>query len=313
MKLIDIENKEQLDSFVKAKADCKGAEFLQSFDWGEIKKGQGEKIVRKGVLTDDGLEAIATLIKRPVFFGLHYWYIPRGPLGDELAMKTLLGDLKKDNRCVFIRIEPLRELIGRKAIDLQPKKTLLLDLGISEEELLKRMHQKTRYNIRLAEKKGVEIIEGDINDFDGFWELMKLTGKRDAFRLHGKQHYYDLLKYGKENIKIFFAKYNDKYIATAMFSSWGDKVTYLHGASDNSFRNVMAPYLLQWNVIKTAKRKGYIYYDFFGVDEKKWPGVTRFKLGFGGRVESYAGTFDYVCRPLLYLVYNITRKIRRMI
>jgi len=138
---------------------------------------------------------------------------------------------------------------------------------------------------------------------------MSLTSERDAFRLHDASHYRGLLK--AENIKLFFASYKGKNIATALICFYKNRVTYMHGASDNEARNLMAPYLLQWTVIKKARQESYKYYDFYGIDEKKWPGVTRFKLGFGGFVKDYPGTCDFVFRPLIYNLYEILRKLRR--
>jgi lipid II:glycine glycyltransferase (peptidoglycan interpeptide bridge formation enzyme) len=85
----------------------------------------------------------------------------------------------------------------------------------------------------------------------------------------------------------------------------------MHGASASKYRNVMAPYLLQWHAIKLAKNLGYKYYDFYGVDEDKWPGVTRFKKGFGGREVNYPGTFDLIFNRRWYSVYRMVRKARR--
>jgi len=187
----------------------------------------------------------------------------------------------------------------------------MLDLKKSKEELLSDMHQKTRYNIRLAKKKGVEIIEGGADDFDDFWNLINKTADRDRFRIHTKEYYKKMLSV--DFVKIFFAKFAGKIIATGIFSFYGDTVTYMHGASDNEHRNVMAPYLLQWELITRAKEKGFKYYDFYGIDDKKWPGVTRFKKGFGGFEKRYPGTFDMVFSQIWYNVYNILRKIKRLL
>jgi len=142
---------------------------------------------------------------------------------------------------------------------------------------------------------------------------MALTGGRDNFRLHGAAHYKNLLTVAPDFIKLFLAEYRGRNIAAGFFCFWGDKVTYLHGASDNEFRNVMAPYLLQWFLILAAKKEGYRYYDFYGLDEKKWPGVTRFKLGFGGRTVEYPGTYDVIFNSAGYRIYNLARKIRRLV
>jgi lipid II:glycine glycyltransferase (peptidoglycan interpeptide bridge formation enzyme) len=139
---------------------------------------------------------------------------------------------------------------------------------------------------------------------------MSMTGERDAFRIHDKKHYKNMLG-ASENIKLFFATYEGKNIAAGLFCFFGNRVTYMHGASDNEARNLMAPYLLQWEIIKRAKKEAYKYYDFYGIDEKKWPGVTRFKVGFGGFVKEYPGTYDFIFRPAIYNFYEQLRKLKR--
>jgi lipid II:glycine glycyltransferase (peptidoglycan interpeptide bridge formation enzyme) len=331
--------KKAWDAFIASASSPRktaGAEFLQSWQWGETLKAEGEEILRVGIRKKGKADyssvcLAATLIKKSLGAGYFYWYAPRGPIGaragqiagdrvitDKEAAEFFLAAVKKiDRRALFLRLEPkdnpaarARGMIKETAA-IQPKKTLLLDLTADEEELLAAMHQKTRYNLRLAEKKGVKIKRGSAADFREFWRLMNLTGERGAFRLHGAAHYKNLLNADKDFIKLFFAEYQGKNIAAGLFCFWKDKVTYLHGASDNEFRNVMAPYLLQWSVIKDARENGYRYYDFYGIDEKRWPGVTRFKQGFGGREVNYPGTFDAVYRPVLYYLYNFIRMISR--
>lgn len=318
--------KEELDSFIKQAADERGAEFLQSWLWGALASTDEADIRRMGVRHNDGkgIVAAATMIRKKLG-SYSYWYAPRGPifsagLPDERrkeAITCLIRELRMiDPRAAFFRVEPpvainVERLKMQKTIELQPKKTLIVDLERKEEDILKGMHQKTRYNINLAAKKGVEIWEGNIADFPEFWRLMGLTGERDAFRLHGEAHYRKLLSGGAPAMKLFFARYQKKNIAAGLFCLWGDKATYMHGASDNEFRNVMAPYLLQWSMMKLAKANGCKYYDFYGIDAKKWPGVTRFKLGFGGRTEEYPGTYDIILKPAIYGVYSFLRKLKR--
>jgi len=322
---------EKWDDFVKLNALDGG--FLQSWQWGELlkaEKADRAEILQIGVRSERGILAVATIIKNPLGKGGFYWYSPRGPIfKTDLAAKERAGsedflyeEIKKiTSRAVFLRIEPpvivklenIEKFKIKKTLDLQPRQTLILDLVFSEEELLKGFHQKTRYNINLAAKKGLEIKEGSVADFSEFWRLMTMTGARDDFRLHSAEHYRNLLSGSKDFIKLFFASYNGKNIAAGLFCFWGGKVTYLHGASDNEFRSVMAPYLLQWSVIKRAKKESYKYYDFYGISAKKWPGVTRFKLGFGGRIENYPGTYDVIFRPVLYGFYEFIRKLRRLV
>ena len=196
----------------------------------------------------------------------------------------------------------------------------MLDLSLSADDLLRAMHSKTRYNIRLAEKKGVKVYEAGLDSFNIFWQIMKATGARDGFRLHSRSHYENLLS-ARDHIKLFLAEHEGRVIAGGIFSFFGNKVTYLHGASDNDCRNLMAPYLLQWTVIKEAQKinkkmtaeSSFKYYDFYGIDDKKWPGVTRFKLGFGGFIKKYPGTYDLVFHSLIYNLYVCLRRLRRLI
>ncbi|MFZ4631741.1 MAG: lipid II:glycine glycyltransferase FemX [Patescibacteria group bacterium] len=301
-----------------------GDEFLESSFWAELIKSEGESLEIYGAEDKGEIISSALIIKKSLFLNFYYYYVPRGPRGDKKSIAYLLSELKnKKSDAVFIRVEPEenpniifeneKNIILKKSLDLQPKKTLMIDLSLSEEEILSAMHQKTRYNIRLAEKKGVEIISSEKNseaDFLEFWRLMDITSERDAFRLHSKEHYKNLLK-SDDNIKLFFASYQGKNIATGLFCFYNNRVTYMHGASDNETRNLMAPYLLQFEVIKRAKKEGYKNYDFYGIDENKWPGVTRFKLGFGGFIKEYPGTYDLILRPIIYNLYEFLRRIRR--
>ena len=166
---------------------------------------------------------------------------------------------------------------------------------------------------------------------------MRETNERDGFRLHGKEYYWKMLfnvQYSILNnhsisnnnsisnnqysisglsIKLFIAKYQNKIIAGNIVAFFGDTVTYVHGASSNEYRNLMATYALQWQSIREAKARGCRYYDFFGIDESKWPGVTRFKKGYGGEEVDYPGTFDAVFDSVLYKMYNWLRWVRRKI
>lgn len=308
-----------------------GGEFLQSTDWVDLLRRENEEVEIFGLEEEGGIKASALVIKKKLLSSWFYYYIPRGPIGDKTAIKKLLTELKKlKSEAIFFRVEPVEdifhdnEILGlvfkiHKTVNLQPQKTLLLDLSMNSEELLSAMHPKTRYNIRLAEKRGVKVFLSGKEDFDHFWSLMEKTGARDGFRLHSKDHYENLLS-AEENVKLFLAEHKGRVIAGGIFSFFGNRVTYLHGASDNSDRNLMAPYLLQWTVILEAQKINqmktpeavYKYYDFYGIDEHKWPGVTRFKCGFGGLIKEYPGTYDLVCRPFWYNLYGYLRRLRRL-
>jgi len=199
-----------------------------------------------------------------------------------------------------------------RTIDVQPAQTLVLDLQSDLEQLLSRMHPKTRYNIRLAEKKKVTV-RIDNSRIEEFISLLQITTDRDQFRGHNDNYYRALAEFDSQFVKLFLAEYQGKIIAAGLFAFYGNGVTYLHGASSNTNRQVMAPYLLQWEVIKAAKESGHRYYDFYGISSQKWPGVTRFKVGFGGEVVNYPGTFDYIVRPGVYKLYKLLRALRRLI
>ncbi|MDD4333034.1 MAG: peptidoglycan bridge formation glycyltransferase FemA/FemB family protein [Patescibacteria group bacterium] len=358
MNLVEIKNKEELNKFVSAEEH---SAFLESYEWGEFQASAGNKVLRFGVEDKGEFMAAATLIEKRLPLGMKYWYSPRGPIfriTHNVEHITFffneINKKAKKEKIIFLRFEPTFDVTRyalrvTRTIDIQPSKTLLLDLSKSEEELLKDMHEKTRYNIRLAEKKGIEIItspqdlplspsfvrredkaqgEGSA-DFDEWWKIMEQTKTRDKFRLHEKEYYQKQLSItnyqpclpagrlritnSELNVKLFLAKYQGKIISGNIVAFFGDTVTYMHGASSNEFRNLMAPYALQWHCIKLAKELGYKYYDFYGISETKWPGVTRFKKGFAGFEYDYPGTFDAVFSRGWYGIYGLLRKIRRAV
>ena len=255
-----------------------------------------------------------------------------------------IKDIARQEKSIFLRIEPAQAFLPdcavrrggkagkptyqvKKVNDVQPSKTIILDLKKSEEELLSAMHPKTRYNIRLAEKKGVTVREAGAAEFEIFWNLMQETTGRDGFRAHGKEYYRKMLEVsphpapplirgGNERegykVKLYFAEYKDEILAAGIFVFYGDTVTYLHGASTHEHKEIMAPYALHWQMIKLAKKLGYAKYDFYGIDEQKWPGVTRFKRGFGSSEVDYPGCYDVIFDKRWYVVYKLSRGLRRI-
>ena len=327
MQLIEITDKKQLNDFVGSRPM---SQFLQSWQWGEFQAKVSGLVSRIGVLADNKLVASAKIITKDLPIGKKYFYCARGPIIDfAVSKKEATGllfkrikELAEEAGVMFLRFDPVQELkdysykikgdeILVKTHDVQPAKTLVLDLHKAEAELLKQMHQKTRYNLNLAERKGVKIIEGDKARFEEFWTLLDQTSDRDKFRPHGRSYYKTMLELADNPVKLFFAEYKGRPIATALAAFFGDTAVYLHGGSANEDREAMAPYLLQWQAIKLAKANGQKYYDFHGIDEKKWPGVTRFKKGFGGLELNYPGTFDLAYDQGWYSIYKMVRKIRR--
>jgi peptidoglycan pentaglycine glycine transferase (the first glycine) len=327
MELKLIENL-SLEKWEQALADLPlGAEMLQSPIWQNISKHESYKTYLLAWGKDGGLIALAQVLESRNFFGC-FWYLPRGPvfLSDinrenlYLKIKKDLEEKAKEQEVVAIRFEPsnieadsLKINFGKKIKAIQPEKTWLLDISLSDNDLLAQMHHKTRYNIRLAEKRGVKIERGNLNDLNLFYHLLKITTKRDGFRGHSLEHYRQLLLHSQNKIELWLAKKDGKLLAAGLFSFYGARATYLHGASADSGRQHMAPFLLQWKMIKRAKELACHVYDFYGIDEKRWAGVTRFKLGFGGRSKKYPGTFILVIDHFRYALYKMAVYIRRLL
>ena len=302
-------------------------EILQSDLWADFQRAIGRKVFAARLLGDNGrFLASALVIQKSIALGKSYLYSPRGPVfADSVRLNPTMDFLMQniatfahDQGAFFWRVEPDQDIFTNQSVfpvvqtdDIQPSKTIMLDLSLDQEALLSQMHSKTRYNIRLTQKKGVVVKEVGSDKFDDFWELARATGERDQFSLHPRDYYFKMLEnFSKsKSIKMYLAYYQDKPIAGGIFSFYEKTARYLHGASSNEHRQIMAPYALQWAVICQAQNTGFKQYDFYGIDEQKWPGVTRFKRGFGGKEINYPGAFDIVFNPALYKTYISLRKI----
>jgi len=313
-----------------------GGDFLQSFEWGEFQKSLDRKIWRLGIEENGTLIAVALVVKMPLPLGQSYLYSPRGPIflsppvreGDtdgveEDRFKKILDEIKllaKKEGCIFYRLEPIK-ILPTTNCQLLPSyggqritQTVIFDITSSPENLLNSFHPKTRYNIRLSEKHGVTIREGKTDaDFEIFWDLMTKTASRQKIRTHPKEYYKKIsnIQYPILKSKIFIASHKNNPIAANLCLIFDKTFYYLHGGSDNEYRQLMAPHLLQWRQIETAKILGCKKYDFWGFDEKKWPGVSRFKAGFNGEIVKYPGTFDLPIDKLRYRLYSLVKKMRR--
>jgi len=287
--------------------------FLQSYQWGEFQKSYGRRIWR---IEETGVKAL--VIRQSLPLGKNYLYCPRGPIGslDEFIKKA--KSLAQQEKSIFLKIEPdagfSQDLGGfrKSAKEIQPSKTIVLDISGPEEEILSHLRPKTRYNIRLAARRGVKIQKSSHEkSLEEFLKLASQTAQRDNFHLHPAQYYQKMIEVlGKDGlIELYLAKDKDKIIAADLVVFFGQTATYLHGASDYHYRQLMAPYLLKWQEIRDARKLGLKYFDFYGINEIKWPGVTRFKKGFGGRAITYSGAYDLVFNSFWYRGYHLARKI----
>lgn len=318
----------------------------QSSAWGHFQ----EKIPFRGkywiVVLEESLRIFGgtMLIRHKMPKGFSWLYAARGPLlnyenADEsnLQMQKLLEAIKpiaKKEKSIFLRIDPPLKITKNFADFIhdrhgfQPNDTLILDLKPAENELLAQMKPKGRYNIGLAEKKGVKIHKTNLQnpedfkrDLDAYFKILKETTKRDGFHGHNKEYYEKmLLTLAAEKppkAALYMGTYNNQPLGGIIVTYFKDTATYYYGVSSNENRQLMAPYLLQWQAMKDAKTQGYKYYDFFGIAPEQsqnhpWQGVTDFKLKFGGQQISYQKPQEYPFKRLLYLIYNIYKKTKRL-
>jgi peptidoglycan pentaglycine glycine transferase (the first glycine) len=300
------------------------AHFLQSSEWGELKQQYNWEVIR---IINGGGGAQILIRKGP--FGTRIGYIPKGPVGkisNELIDEIILT--ARTRNCFALTIEPdfwEGEIeIGRFIKDakpgrnIQPHRTLVISLAGNEDNWLGRMKQKTRYNIRLAEKKGVAVQATE--DIPLFYSLMEKTGQRDGFGIHSQLYYQKVYEYfaPKGDCAVLLAEFEGQILGALMVIAHGKRSWYVYGASNDIERNRMPTYLLQWEAMKWAARKGCEIYDLWGIPDEDletleqlfetrsdglW-GVYRFKRGFGGEIKRSVDAVDIVINPLLYSVYR---------
>lgn len=310
--------------------------ILQTWQWGEIKGISGWKPIRI-IIEEDGLivGACSLLVRKLPFRMGSLFYASRGPVLDigrddvwEMMLQAI-KELAKQNQVMFLKIDPdvpeedniwksrlmeagfINAEKGEGFEGVQPRHVFRLDISLSEEYLLANMNQKTRYNLRLAEKKGVTVGTGNIEDLSQFYRLLQETAARDRFLIRNYQYFrtlYETLSPAGMT-ELFLTIYEDKLIAGALAFRLGEKAWYIYGASSNQYRNVMPNYLMQWRMIQWAKAKGCTLYDFRGVpgdvpENHPLYGLVKFKKGFGGQYVSFVGEYDLVFNRFRYGLYR---------
>jgi len=333
---------DKLNNFIQSNSPDGG--FLQSVYWRKFQESWGRKTYNVSTSGDDGeLIAYANIITHKLPIAGDYFYVPRGPVVENFKSNTNdkiqkflnnLISLTQEKRVGWIRVEPnsAEELefiknnfpdkykIKKSSVDMQPREILILDILKSEEEILAGMKQKTRYNIKLAEKKGVKIYNSrEEKCVEEFLRLVNITAKRDKITTHPEGYYRKMFEIIPGDIlKLYVAEYEEKIIAANLVLFFGKMATYMHGASDNEHRSAMAPYLLQWYQILDAKKAGCERYDFGGVKtgagNNSWSGITKFKTGFAPSAETtkLPGSYDIILRPGKYNLYRALQKIKRL-
>ena len=302
------------------------ATFLQSGVWGRIKLEYSWKPY--GFMYNNVPLLILT---RALPGNIVIGYVPHGPgVPMDLPFFTKFAEGLKEllPGVTFLRFDlpwdrkpgtKLGKPFKKSPVEVQPPDTVLIDISQSEEELLSQMKKKTRYNIRLAEKKGVTVRQEGMDMLVAWYEIYQETSLRDKIRIHTYDYYLTVFsEFEKdENAQpvLLCAYYEEKMIAGIFLIKYGKRVTYVYGASSDSYRNVMPNYLLQWEAMRFAKNSGCREYDMFGIPPEENPdhpmnGLYRFKTGFGGAIVHMEGSWDYALKPITYRLYRFAEKLR---
>lgn len=298
--------------------------LLQSWRWGEFKSLHGWEVERVSV--DSGGSAMGQILFRrrgPLSVG----YIPRGPVfnaGDEQAVRAFFGHIDqicRARRALYVIVEPDRALpfkgsfkasgFVRGPEHIQPGRTVKVPL-LDDGTLLGQMHQKTRYSVRLADRRGVEIERSPSTqeNVQVFYELLRDTSHRNEFGIHGESYYYDFLRLFGPDASLMFANVDGVRAAGLIAARFGEEAIYMYGGSSTEHRAHGAAFRLQFEAMKWARESGCVRYDLWGIPRDNpgsgeeqgervagtkgddWRGLYKFKIGFGGEVETYPLTLE---------------------
>jgi len=333
-------------------ASLPDAHLLQTQQWAKVKSQVGWHATTRVWGDPEKPDAAALILNRtialtPLGPKLRIMYLPKGPLlrdwGDQKLRECIFDELTvlaRKKRAIFIKIDPDVPLgcgipgtidedqnpVGRAVLDdltargfhysdeqIQFRNTVLIDLTPTEDELLARMKQKTRYNIRLATRKGVTVRAGKQVDLGMLYQMYAETSLRDGFSIRSEQYYHNIWKtfiaQDEPTCRPLIAEVDGEPVAAVMIFSFAGRAYYLHGMSRAIHRDKMPNYLLQWEAMKAAKASGCTSYDLWGAPEvydetdSLW-GVFRFKRGLGGQVLRTIGAYDLPIRPTFYNLYT---------
>ena len=333
----DEKSKKEYKEFLESHERCN---FQQSPEWAKVKSNWINEVVLAEDKNGKIIGAVSILIRKIPIFG-NIMYSSRGPtcdIHDIAVMKQLtdgIKELAKKYNAIVYKAEPdilssdeeFRKVVtnlGYKIKDdaknfreeIQPRYVFRLDIkDKTEDEIFAGFHSKTRYNVRLATRKGVVVKEGTREDLKDFHKIMVETGARDGFIIRPLSYFekmYDEL--GPNHMKLLMAYYEDKPISGVIPIFYGNKTWYLYGASSNEHRNLMPNYLLQWEMIKMAIARKDDVYDFRGVSgvvDENHPqyGLYRFKQGFGAEFTEFIGELHMDYSPVRYKLYKISETV----
>jgi lipid II:glycine glycyltransferase (peptidoglycan interpeptide bridge formation enzyme) len=319
------------DSFDKHIFNSVSAHPLQSWEWGEARKKMGIDVLRLGEFSKDQLEHVFQITLHPIpYTRFKIGYLPRSVWPSKKTFEFLF-DYGKKHGIIFTKIEPYAykknyklptteyKLI-KSSHPLFPEWSQVLNLNKSEDELLRSMHSKTRYNIRLAEKKGVVVKEmSDEKGFEIFSKLYFETCKRQKYFGHSPRYHKIVWESLKKDIAhILIAFYNDTPLAAYELFYFNKVFYYPYGGTSLEYRNFMAANLLMWEAIKLGKKLGAEHFDMWGSlppqysHAHSWAGFTRFKEGYGTSFIEFVGSYDLIINETGYSIYNFAYKLREM-
>ena len=313
---------------------------VQTWEWGDFQISQGHTVYRLGLFDDKDkmVSAYSVSFHQIPKTKFSIGTILRGPeINDQMISKVT--EVAKMENAIFVKLEPNfiyqtfdnsnnPTHVHKKPIFTHLKKspksafypfTYIVDLTKTENQILESMHPKTRYNIRVANRYGVEVREQTDNEgFEIYLKLLLATTKRQGFYLHTEKYHRDLWKKLKDTgmIHIMLGSYQNQVLSAFMIFNIHDKLFYPYGASLDVNRQVMAPTLLMWEVVRLGQKLKCKTFDMWGClgprakESENGYGFHRFKQGFGGQLVEYVGTYDLVINPVLYKLYNSVDKVR---
>jgi peptidoglycan pentaglycine glycine transferase (the first glycine) len=335
------------DAFLR---ETPGGHYVQTSLWAQVKATLGWRAVRIVVRQDERIVAGAQLLVRPVAASMAVGYVPRGPLiavADprltELVLYELL-QIAKECRVQYLSVQPpcngqalARDLANWGFVaslrEVEPTATTILDLRKELIQLLRDMKLRTRYNVRLSERKGIKTREGTSADISTFYQLLRSTALRHRFSTHDEHYFLKLWQVlePRGHAKLFLAEYDGEAVCGLFTVTFAKTVYCWRAAWSGRYGNRRPNEAVHWAAISWSKSIGYQFYDFEGIDPRvaralvqgngvegspdpdgleKSPAsptsetVSSFKLGFGGRIELSPGAYDYVPNPLLRGAYR---------
>jgi lipid II:glycine glycyltransferase (peptidoglycan interpeptide bridge formation enzyme) len=328
-----IERKEIWEGFLKNHPE---ANFLHSWFWGEFQKSLGRKISRIGFIDSNEIAGIMFSYIETSKRG-RFLVVPGGPIidwKDKKQIDLFVQSIRKiagENGCIYVRVRPQlqndtfsREIFKKNGfinapMYLHAELTSQLDITKSEDEMLSSMRKATRYEVKKALKTGI-VIEDTYNEktVDKFIKLQAETALRQKFVPFSKEFLISQFEIFINNglAKLYTAKYNGKILAQAFIIFYGKEAVYHYGVSSEEGRRYPGAYLIQWEAIREAKRRGLTRYNFWGVSpydskDHRFSGLSLFKRGFGGQDFQYLQAQDLIIQHYKYFFNYLIEKIRR--